>query len=80
MDGFDEIDWETVWDFVRRFGGFLLAVLFALAARSRKKSAPEESAPVEPAELAVDRNRREIQSIEPGVDATKLAREFSQHD
>lgn len=78
MNGFDEIDWETVWTFSKRFGGLILAVLFALAARSRKKSAPEESEPVDSAEPDVDRNRREIRPIEPGVDATKLAREFSQ--
>ena len=78
MTGMEEIDWESAVDFAKRFGGFLIAILFALGARRKKKAAMEameEGAP----ELQADSQEivTQAQPIEPGVDAAKLASEYS---
>ena len=75
MTGFEDFDWESAVAFAKRYGALLIAVLFALSARRKKKAAMEEEW-TEP-EPASDETVSEIQPIEPGVDASKLARQYS---
>lgn len=75
MNGFEEIDWEAAVDFVKRFGGILIAVLWALAARRRKKASKEK---VPALEVAQESPPAGVSIIEPGTDATKLSSQYSQ--
>ena len=76
MNGLEEIDWEKVVGFAKRFGGILLAVLFALAARRKKKAAAEEESEPEP-EPAAEAPPIESRPIEPGDDVAKMASRYS---
>jgi len=75
MNGFEEIDWEAAIDFAKRFGGILIAVLWALAARRRKKASKEKNPTLTPAQEPPPAGDS---AIEPGTDATKLSSQFSQ--
>ncbi len=75
MNFFEEIDWEVTIDFLKRFGALIVAALWAFAARRRKKSADEEEP--EP-DMAQDPSAPEDVVIEPGTDAAKLSRQYSQ--
>jgi len=78
MNGLEEIDWETVVDFAKRFGGVVIFLLFMLAGRrrnkGRRKQTEPESQPVAK-EVPVS-----VPAIEPGDDATKLASRYSSGD
>lgn len=77
MNGFEEIDWEVASDYVKRFGGLIIAVLFALVARRKKKASMERSLEREPVQSS---RSAEVSAIEPGTDATQLSRRYSQRD
>lgn len=77
MDGFEQIDWETVVYLLKRYGGFLVAALIALIAKSRKREAPGVDEEYEVEESKVFESS-DYKPIHPGTDATKLSSKYTQ--
>ena len=77
MDGFEQIDIETVVDLLKRYGGLLVAILIALIAKSRKSEAPGVDEEYEVEESKVTESS-DYKPIHPGTDATKLSSKYSQ--
>ena len=77
MNGFEEIDWEVAIDFVKRFGALILALLWALAARRKRKDTEKESPEPKPTPSP---SAPDVVAIEPGTDAAKLSRQYSQRN
>ena len=79
MDGFDQLDWESTIDLVKRFGGLLVAALIALLARGRKQSQEEyDEGEEDPQALDQEPVASQYRPIGPGTDAAKMSEEYSQ--
>jgi len=79
VNGFEELDWETAIEFAKRFGGLIAAALFILVGRFRKgkkEERVEETA--ETPDPEPQSHLSENFPIEPGMNAAKLSKQFSQ--
>jgi hypothetical protein len=82
MEGFEDLlDWQALREYIQPLAGLLIALAFMAfvrlmrASRKRSPAPPDSKRP----ELPVARKRQGgVAPIEPGDDAAKLSRQFSQ--
>ena len=77
MNGLEEVEWSEVVSFLRRYSGLIVALVFLIWSRRKKKASkrPESQQKLEPR-----RGRGDLMPIEPGDDASKLSEKFSRRE